>query len=362
MAFSRRVGRVVFAVAALGGVLALNACVVQPSYEQLDAVTPIGSDFSKALFKDYAYIARSFGNAAATAGTTFDADSSIPVTDYDADVTDLANAFADKAIVAGRGEEVVIEPVSEDDNAAQLLRLRVLKDIDAGRDKEPALTARMQTDFDCWVMNGRVDSQKEASVACRHALDNDIAALESKVGAAASDTAPPAGAPAPDNSATPDNSSAAPAPDNSAAPATAPATAPVTQAPAPPVTAAPAPAASSAPPPAAAPSGPQYTLYFAVGSAALTSDDVMVIQHAMDDARQSGAGHIVIVGHADASEPHAQALSDARADAARNLMMQMGARYESIQVSGTGDKDLAVRAGRGVKEPRNRRAIITLTP
>lgn len=360
MAFSRGVARFAFVAVVLG--TALGACTVQPSYEKLDAVTPIGSAFSQALFKDYAYLSRSFGPDASTAGTTFDADGSIPVTDYTADVTDLANAFADKAIVAGRGEEVVIEPVADDDNALQLLRLRVLKDIDGGRDKAPELTARMQTDFDCWVMNGRVDSQKSASVGCRRALDNDIAAVESKVGSmpdasAAPDPnapAPDANAPAPDNAA-PAPGASAPTPDNPAAPA-APA-APVAQTPAPPVA---APAPSAPPPPAAAPSGPQYTLYFAIGSTVLTGDDVAVVQHAMEDARQSGAGHIVVIGHADALEGHGQALSDARADAVRNLMMQMGARYEAIQVSGTGAKDLAVRA-RG-KEPRNRRAVIVLTP
>jgi outer membrane protein OmpA-like peptidoglycan-associated protein len=356
MAFSRRVARFARIATVLGGALALDACVEQPSYEQIDTVTPIGSAFSKALFKDYAYIARSFGNSAALAGTTFDADNSIPLTDYTADVTDLSNAFADKAIVAGRGEEVVVEPAPEDDNAAQIVRMHVLRDIDGGRDKAPEETARVQTDYDCWIMNGRVDSQKEASIRCRHSLDNDLAALESKIGSTADTNAPPANAP--DNSAAPaPDSSAAPAPDSSAAPA-----APVTQAP--PPAAAPAPAAETAPPPApppaAAPSGPQYTLYFAIGSTVLTSDDVGVVQHAMEDARTSGAGHIVIVGYADASEGHAQALSDARADAVRNLMMQMGARYESIQVSGTGAKDLAVRA-RG-KEPRNRRAVIMLTP
>jgi outer membrane protein OmpA-like peptidoglycan-associated protein len=361
MAFSRRVARFALTAAVLGGVLALDACVEQPAYDQIDAVTPIGSDFSKALFKDYAYIARSFGNSAGLAGTTFDADSSIPLTDYTADVTDLSNAFADKAIVAGRGEEVVVEPAPEDDNPAQIVRMHVLRDIDAGRDKAPGEAARVQTDYDCWIMNGRVDSQKEASIRCRHSLDNDMAALESKVGASADPNAAPApdaNAPAPDaNAPAPDAS----APNNSAAPAAAPASAPVTQTPTPPPAAAPAPAAEAAPPPpATAPAGPQYTLYFAISSSILTSDDVAVVQHAMDDARTSGAGHIVIVGHADASEGGAQALSNARADAVRNLMTQMGARYESIQVSGTGAKDLAVRA-RG-KEPRNRRAVIMLTP
>ena len=42
--------------------------------------------------------------------------------------------------------------------------------------------------------------------------------------------------------------------------------------------------------------------------------------------------------------------------------MQMGARPESIQTSGVGEGDLAVQTADGVKEPKNRRSVITLVP
>jgi outer membrane protein OmpA-like peptidoglycan-associated protein len=336
-----------------GGTLA--ACVSQSSYAQLDAAHPIGSAFSQALFKDYAYLARSFGPDAGLSDTTFDAANSIPLTSFASDVTDLANAFADKAIVAGRGEEVVVEPAPEGDVAAQEIRLRVLKDVDAARDKVPEDSARAQTDYDCWIMNARVDSQKASSLQCRRSLDGILAALERETPAPAA--APP---PAPDASANPGAS----APDATPAPAAQ------TPAPAPAASPAAAPAAPPAtetalpPPQPAAPTGPQYTVYFAVNSSALTSEDIAVIGHAIDDARRGGEGHIVIVGYADraGAESRVQKLSEDRAGAVRDLMMQMGARYEAIQVSGAGDKNLAVNSRKGVKEPQNRRAIVTLAP
>lgn len=338
-------------VVAVAGV-ALSACVIQSSYEQLDAVHPIGSAFSQDLFKNYAYLARSFGPDAGTSAKTFDASSSLQLTSFTSDETDLANAFADKAIVAGRGEEVVVEPAPDGDDTAQDIRLRVLKAVDGGRDKFPEDAARVQTDFDCWIMNGRVDAQKAASLRCRRSLDNDLAALERETPAAA------APAPAADASANPDAS--APAPSSDAA---APAAAPAPQAP-PPAAPAPAPATQSTlPPPAPAmPAGPQYTVYFAIGSATLTPDDIAVVQHAIDDARRSAAGHLVVVGFADRSEGHGQKLSEDRADSVRNLMMQMGARVEAIQTSGQGDNNPAVASGKGAREPRNRRAVIVLVP
>lgn len=340
-----------FGLVAAAAAFALSACVEQSAYEQLDAAQPIGSPFAKDLFKDYAYIARSFGSAAGTADTTFDAANSIPLTDYTSDVTDLANSFADKALIAGRGEEVVVEAAPEDDIAAQQLRLRVLKDVDAARDKAPEDAARVQTDYDCWILNGRVDSQKAASLRCLASLNSAVAGLERVVDVSAltaKGIAPDAAAPAaPDASAAPDTSTAP-----AAAPAAAPAPAPTT-------------AVAQSPVPAAAPAeptGPQYTLYFAVNSAALTPDDINVVAHAIDDARKSGAGHIAVVGYADTSEGRARKLSEDRADAVRAMMVQMGARYDAIQISAAGDKDLAVPASRGVKEPRNRRAIIGLAP
>ena len=40
----------------------------------------------------------------------------------------------------------------------------------------------------------------------------------------------------------------------------------------------------------------------------------------------------------------------------------MGARRESIAASGVGETDLAVQTADGVREPKNRRAVIDLQP
>jgi outer membrane protein OmpA-like peptidoglycan-associated protein len=313
MAFSSR-GFVRFAfVAAVTG-CALSACVEQSAYEQLDAVTPTGSPFSQALFKDYAYLARSFGTDAPTAGTSFDADSSIALTSFTSDVTDLANAFADKAIVAGRGEEVVVEPAPEGDLPSQQLRLRVLKDIDAGRGKSPEDTARVQTDYDCWIMNGRVDSQKAASMQCLRALNSMLVVLEREL--------PPPPAPAPDASTAPDASAAGAPPPDTSAPASAPIAAPTT-----PVASAPV----AAPPPAAA-SQAGYVLQFDAGSATITVNDMAAVQQAIDDARAGRQGHITVTGYSAKGEPHR--LAEKRASAVRDLLVKLGARKEAIQISG----------------------------
>jgi outer membrane protein OmpA-like peptidoglycan-associated protein len=110
--------------------------------------------------------------------------------------------------------------------------------------------------------------------------------------------------------------------------------------------------------------GSAYTVYFAWDSPVLTSEDIQVIQHVIADARASGQRHIIVVGHTDRSgaEDHNQSLSEHRADAVRDMMVSMGARREAIQASGVGEKDLAVNTPKGVKEPRNRRAVITLAP
>ena len=308
MASSRRFARLVLTAAVLGGALVLSACVGQSSFSQLDSVQPTGSPFSQALFKDYAYLARSFGNEAGTSGTAFDAGNSLALNSYTSDVTDLANSFADKAIVAGRGEEVVVEPAPEGDVAAQEVRMHALKDIDAGRDKAPDDAARVQADYDCWIMNGRIDSQKSSSAQCRRSLDGSMAAVERAL-----------------------NMTAAPAPD----------------------AAAPAPAAQA-----------DYTVYFDWDSWTLTAEDMAAIQQSVDAARRGQQSRITIVGHTDTSgsAQFNQRLSERRASVVRDVMVQMGARPESIQTSGVGESDLAVQTADGVKEAKNRRSVITLLP
>jgi outer membrane protein OmpA-like peptidoglycan-associated protein len=287
--------------------LSLAACGSTTISDELDAAQPSGSPFAQALFKNYSYLARSFTDATASStSSSFDAGGSMSLSGSSSDVFDLAQSYASKALTAAKGEDVLPEPAPDGDTDAEALRLRLLRALDQGREKAPDDAARAQVDFDCWIMNARVDSQHEASVACRSSLNNSLARLERDLN--------PAPAPAPV--------------------ATAP--------------------------------GPQadYTVYFDWDSWTLTAEDLTMITEAITAARKGQQSHINVVGHTDTSGTPGfnQKLSERRAGVVKDVLVQMGARPESIQVSGVGESDLAVQTGDGVKEPKNRRAVITLVP
>lgn len=294
---------------ALALALTLAACAGTSISDELDAAQPAGGPFSQALFKDYAYLARSFGDAAASSGgTAFDAGGSMSLSGTSSDVSDLAQGYADKALAAAKGDEVLPEAAPDNDPDAETIRLRLLKDLDDGRDKAPEDAARAQVDYDCWIMNGRVDAQHSAAAACRSSLDRSLAKLER-------DLNPPP----------------------------------------PPAPVAPAPVAAAA---------ADYTVYFDWDSWTLTAEDLTVISSAIDAARRGQQSHITVVGHTDTSgsTEFNQKLSVKRADVVKDVLVQMGARPESIQTSGVGESDLAVQTADGVKEAKNRRSLITLVP
>lgn len=288
--------------------LTLAGCAGTTIFDDLDAAQPTGSPFSQALFKDYAALARSFGTQSEPSTESFDAQGSMSLTSSDATTESLAVAFAQKALTAAKGEEPLPEAAPDGDTDAEAMRLRLLRALDQGREKAPEDAARAQADFDCWVLNGKVNSQKSASVQCRHSLDISLGQLER-------DLNPPA---------------------------------PV------------------APPPATAPAAQSadYTVYFEFDSWSLTAEDLATITQAITTARQGGQSRITIVGHTDTSgsAEYNQKLSERRANVVKDVMVQMGARPEAIQVSGVGKSDLAVQTADGVKEAKNRRAVITLLP
>jgi outer membrane protein OmpA-like peptidoglycan-associated protein len=294
---------------ALALAFSLAACASTTISDELDAAQPIGSPFSQALFKNYAYLARSFSDATGSStNTSFDAEGSMSLSGSSSDVFDLAQSYADKALSAAKGDDVLPEPAPDGDADAEALRLRLLRALEDGREKAPQDAARAQVDYDCWIMNGHVDSQHAASLACRHSLDASLAQLERDL-----NPAPP-----------------------------------------------PAPVASTPAP------GPQadYTVYFDWDSWTLTAEDLTMISEAIAAARKGQQSRIAVVGHTDTSGSAAynQKLSERRASVVKDVLVQMGARPESIQTSGVGESDLAVQTGDGVKEAKNRRSVITLVP
>ncbi|MBI3675614.1 MAG: OmpA family protein [Proteobacteria bacterium] len=289
--------------------LTLSACASQSSFTELDATQPTGSDFNQALFKNYRYLAHSYGkDVGGGSGTAFDAGGTVSLNDVDADVTNIAEAFASKAVLAAQGENVLPEPAPEGDEATDKLRTRLLTALEPGRDKAPALAARAQADYDCWVLNAQVAAQAAASAQCKRSFDGSLAQLER----AANPPPPP----------------------------------PVTQTTT--TTAAPA----------------DFTVYFDFDSWTLSAEALTILTQAIDTARAGGQSHINIVGHADTSgtADYNQRLSERRANVVKEVLVQMGARPEAVTVYGTGESDLAVQTADGVREPKNRRAVVTLAP
>jgi outer membrane protein OmpA-like peptidoglycan-associated protein len=286
------------------GIFALTGCAS-------DDTVPAGSAFSQALYKNYSDLA---AQTAAIPGAPEEGedffDNPFGLFGSQNPNDPLITAYTDKASLAQEGQEPAPEAASGDP-VVQGLRARLVRGIAAGKDQFPDQSARAQADYDCWVLDSTVPTMATAAQACKTALDGSLLALEN-----ATHPAPP---------------------------------------PPPPVAAAP-----SSPPP---PSG-SFTAYFDFDSWTLTAEDLTVLTNVINTARAGGQSHISVVGHTDTSGSAAynQRLSVRRANVVVEALVDMGARRAAIQASGVGETDLAVQTPDGVKEAKNRRAVIDLTP
>jgi outer membrane protein OmpA-like peptidoglycan-associated protein len=297
---TRLVHRVAAGLAMAAAALSLSACVSSSALDSLPGTVPSGSPFTKALFKNYAYLANSFG--AGGAGGTFDSEDALSIFDGGGDTDELAEVFATKALIAARGVEVEPEPARNDDSAQ--LRDRLMRALAEGKDRYPSDAARAQADFDCWMLNSTVDSQRGAAEQCRVSFGGSLARFEHDIHR------------------------------------------PVIV------------------PPVVAPPVMNYTVYFSFDSWTLTGEQLTTLQLAIATARAGGQSRITIVGHADTSGSagYNEMLSAKRANVVAETLVVMGARREAIQTSGVGETDLAVQTPDGVKEAKNRRAVVTLVP
>jgi outer membrane protein OmpA-like peptidoglycan-associated protein len=304
----------------------LAGCAQTTVFDDLNDAQPTGTPFAQAQFRDYSALARSFGTTEQPSGQSFDAQGSMSLTGTDATTESLAIAFAQKALTSARGEEPLPEAAPDGDADAEAMRLRLLRGLDQGRDKAPDIAARAEADFDCWILNGRVDMQKAAAQQCRRSLDVSLAQLERAVNISSQ----PAPMPAPVATTTTTTTTTA----------------------------------TTMAAPAAATTGANYQVYFDFDSWSLTAEDLTQISQAVAAAKAGAQSRVTIVGHTDTSgsAEYNLKLSERRAGVVKDTMVQMGARPEAIQVSGVGKSDLAVQTADGVKEARNRRAVITLLP
>jgi OmpA-OmpF porin, OOP family len=119
---------------------------------------------------------------------------------------------------------------------------------------------------------------------------------------------------------------------------------------------------TTAPPPAAPPpAAREFTVYFDFNKATLKPEARTIVQQAAAAAKQGQMPHIGVTGHTDTvgSANYNQSLSERRADAVRKQLIADGVSADEITAKGVGKTELAVPTADGVKEPRNRRAVIT---
>ncbi|HEX3942769.1 MAG TPA: hypothetical protein VHW69_01660 [Rhizomicrobium sp.] len=187
----------------------LAGCVGTSALSRMDQARPIGGPFSQALFKNYAALAHSFGEVGTpSSGTPFDAEQSISLGSMSSGVADIANIYAQKALDAAQGDEILPENPDSSLKDSDTLRLELLRDLDQGRDKAPDQAGRAQADYDCWIVNARSEELRRAAQQCRRSLGFTMAQLERDLAAVSAPPPPPAA---------PNQSSAPPAPAERAA-------------------------------------------------------------------------------------------------------------------------------------------------
>jgi OmpA-OmpF porin, OOP family len=126
----------------------------------------------------------------------------------------------------------------------------------------------------------------------------------------------------------------------------------------------PPPAAAAAPavavPPAAPLANAVYFVFFDFDKYAITPAAQDILNTVVSDARRTNASRLNVVGHTDTSGSPAynQALSERRAGAVREALVQRGVPAGQIATRGVGESQPLIATGDGVREPSNRRAEV----
>lgn len=227
--------------------------------------------------------------------------------------TEDAFYFNSKAVAAANGEDVQPQPIKErkikgaaaDELEAAHIALRG-ELLSGAKEWAPLEAAKAQAKFDCWLQEQEEGDQQDHIDACRIAFDEAMAKI---------------------------------------------------------VTMRPRPAAQA---PAAMPAKPlagPFVVYFDFDSFDLSATGEAVIKEAAEAAKSGGAGKVVVTGHTDTRGDAAynEGLSRARASAVRNALIVEGLTRDQVERSGAGETFPDKSTGDGVKEPLNRRVVITLS-
>lgn len=106
----------------------------------------------------------------------------------------------------------------------------------------------------------------------------------------------------------------------------------------------------------------KFVLYFLEGSSELTPESREQFQAVRQELASRPVAEMLIVGHTDTVGDLRgnDALSLERAGAMREALKAEGIDPGSVEVAGRGERELLVKTGDEVSEPRNRRVVISI--
>lgn len=168
-------------IALLAASLALAGCMNFSSLDDLDSAPPPSDQFSLALYKNYTFLAQSFGSVGQASYSAFDQEGSIPLTETELTTAALANTFAHKAVVLTKGQ--VVDPEPSRDIHTHELRDRLIRALDPGKEAFPRDAARAQADWDCWRLNERTPGQAASAEQCHRSFETTLPRLEAETAA-----------------------------------------------------------------------------------------------------------------------------------------------------------------------------------
>ncbi|MCB1537558.1 MAG: OmpA family protein [Rhodospirillales bacterium] len=294
----------------LAAVLTLSACSMAQGYSEnkaLNKAQASGSPFTQQLTAEY----RAFSNY--LLGT----------------MKDYADAlhFSRKGLASASGENVMPEPVNDWNLQASQIpalsdaRARLVSAYDRGaRDIIPGKTAIAQARYDCWIEQDEAsvnDTGKHGNLNCK---DEFMAAMQEV------EAALPAAAPAPADTGVP----------------------------------APVGMMDGTGEPMALKDA-MYLVFFDWDSSAIGQGGASVLDAVVKEINNRGVQQVHVVGNTDTSGSNAynDALAMRRANAVKKYLIAHGVSANMISVASRGEHDLLVQTADGVREPANRRAVIT---
>jgi OOP family OmpA-OmpF porin len=207
--------------------------------------------------------------------------------------------FAVKGLSSARGSAVapddvgsrVIPPPKQGE--LQAARQRLLAALDAGgRDRLPAVAARAQSRYDCWLEQQEENWQIDDIASCRAQF---LAAMNELEARPAAPVAAPAGA-------------------------------------------------------------REYRVYFEFDRSNLTPEAQQIVQRAAQELQAGGSPRIELIGKADRSgtDQYNLRLSQRRAQTVQDALIRAGVPRDRITTRAVGEREPPVPTPDGVREPRNR--------